>query len=168
MSVPWKGYNDAYERGPLTLFFKVFGVLLLISLVVGAVGWPLGWFSNASKIAAKEFYPEALLHKYEWFKDAAAACDQKLATIEVYDARFRELESVYAGVPRSAWARDDRNQWSIWQSEAAGIRASYNELAATYNAQMVKFNWRFTNVGDLPHGATQPLAREFKPYLEGQ
>jgi hypothetical protein len=30
----------------------------------------------------------------------------------------------------------------------------------------VKFNWRFTNVGDMPPGATTPLPREYKPYVE--
>jgi len=47
----------------------------------------------------------------------------------------------------------------------AGIKASYNQLAAEYNAGMVKINWRYTNVGDLPPGSTEPLPREFKPYI---
>jgi len=59
---------------------------------------------------------------------------------------------------------DVREQVGLWQSEVAGITASYNALAADYNAQMSKINYRFCNVGDLPRGATDPLPREFKPY----
>ena len=50
-----------------------------------------------------------------------------------------------------------------WQ-EVSGITAGLNALASEYNAQMAKWNWRFTNVGQLPKGATEALPREFKPY----
>ncbi len=72
----------------------------------------------------------------------------------------------YVELPRNKWPREDREQYNLWQSEVAGIKASYNTLAAEYNAQMSKMNWRFTNVGELPKGAETPLPREFKPYQE--
>ena len=53
----------------------------------------------------------------------------------------------------------------IWHSEVAGIKASYNSLAAEYNSQMAKFNWQFCNAGTLPQGATEVLPREHKPYI---
>lgn len=52
-----------------------------------------------------------------------------------------------------------------WSQEVAGIKASYNSLAAEYNSQMSKFNWQFAEKGKLPPGATDPLPREFKPYV---
>jgi len=73
---------------------------------------------------------------------------------------------VYGSAARKEWAREDREQFNVWSSEVAGVKASYNSLAAEYNAQMAKMNWRFTNVGMLPQGATQPLPREYKPYVE--
>lgn len=144
---------------------------IIIASVLGfwglrACGFVGGALNNAEKVARKEFYPEALLRKYEWFKDAAAALDQKIATISVYQKRLDSLAEAYKGKRRGEWPRDDREQFNLWRSELDGIRASYNELAAEYNAQMVKFNWRFTNVGDLPPGASNPLPREFKPYVE--
>jgi hypothetical protein len=54
---------------------------------------------------------------------------------------------------------------SIWQSEVAGVKASYNLLAADYNSAMSKFNYAFCNVGKLPQGAVEPLPREYKPYI---
>lgn len=139
-------------------------VLWLGLLAVGVVG---GAVNNAATVVQKEFYPDALLRKYEWFKDASAGLDAKAADLKVYDGRFADLKAQYVGVPRGKWPRDDREQYSIWASEAAGVRASYNALAAEYNSEMSKFNWRFTNVGDVPQGGA-PLPREYRPYQEGQ
>lgn len=151
---------------------KVFGYavlaffgIIVVSLVFTALGFIGGAVDNGVKVAQKEFYPDALLRKYEWFKDASAALDAKSATIEVYTKRFQALKAEYGTTPRSGWARDDREQYSIWASEVAGIKASYNLLSADYNSEMAKFNWRFTNVGDVPQGG-KPLPREYRPYIE--
>lgn len=159
--------SDVYWTLP-----KVFA-LLVVLMVVGTglaiVGTALGLFGgavdNAAKVVKQEFYPEALLKKYEWFKDASAALDKKQADMAVYDKRLSDLVAAYKGVSRKDWPRDDREQYSIWSSEAAGIRASYNQLAAEYNSEMSKFNWRFANVGDVPPGG-KPLPREYRPYQE--
>jgi hypothetical protein len=163
-----RGYASEAPWTAWKLF--VIGVLaiLLISglgLVACGVGLFTGAAHNAAAVAQKEFYPDALLRKYEWFKDASAALDKKQADIGVYDARLRSLLDAYEGVARGKWPRDDREQFSIWSSEAAGVRASYNQLAAEYNAEMSKFNWRFTNVGDVPQGG-KPLPRDYRPYQE--
>ena len=104
------------------------------------------------------------MDKYEWFKDASAQLDKKVADIQVYQSRLVDLNETYRSVPRQAWPREDREQYNVWSSEVSGVRTSYNSLAAEYNAQMAKFNWRFANAGDLPKGADTPLPREYKPY----
>lgn len=139
--------------------------ITLLGLAACAIGLIGGAADNAATVLQKEFYPDALLRKYEWFKDASASLDKKAADMKVYDRRLSSLKEDYSGVPRLKWPRDDREQFSIWSSEAAGIRASYNSLAAEYNAEMAKVNWRFTNVGDVPQGGN-PLPRAYRPYLE--
>ena len=52
----------------------------------------------------------------------------------------------------------------VWEQEQAGMVLSYNALAAEYNAKMAEMHWAFTNVGQLPAGASEPLPREFAPY----
>lgn len=168
-------YRDefrSYERETLWSLPRVVGVLCLVLLgftTLGIANCALGLFggvaTNAATVIQKEFYPDALLRKYEWFKDAAAALDKKQADMGVYNTRLSALAADYRGVARKDWPRDDREQSSIWQSELAGIKASYNQLAAEYNAEMVKFNWRFTNVGDVPQGG-KPLPREYRSYQE--
>ena len=159
-----------FEQKPRLTIFRGFLWVLPLSFALWLAGGIVGHFTavsnNANQVVRQEFYPDALLRKYSWFKDTAAGLDKKLADLKVYDTRIQQLRADYNGAARKEWAREDREQLSIWQSEKAGVAASYNSLAAEYNAQMSKFNWRFTNVGDLPPGATTPLPRAFKPYLE--
>jgi hypothetical protein len=162
-------YRDDYRQFEKESIWTIPRAILLGGFLiagVGTLGYVGGWFSETAKVAQDEFGPRALLTKYEWFKDASAALDQKLATIKVYQTKTSALRDDYKGQARSTWARDDREQLSIWESEVAGVKASYNELAAQYNSEMAKFNWRFANIGQLPQGALTPLPREFKPYTE--
>ncbi|MBU2483265.1 MAG: hypothetical protein KJ760_19450 [Proteobacteria bacterium] len=164
MGQGWKDYDRAAKQGPLAIFWKVFWTLLVICIILGIIGYFLGWFGEAAQVAQEEFGPRAALEKYEWFKDAAAELEKKQADIQVYATRIKTMEETYKDLPRQDWPREDREQYNIWTSEVAGVTASYNSLAAEYNAQMAKFNWRFANAGDLPEGAEKPLPREFKPY----
>ena len=109
---------------------------------------------DAKETAYNEFKVSALLKKYEYFKDLSAAIDKKRADIEVYQTEI------------SSYNKDD-DKFYIEQrkSELLGIIAMHNQLCAEYNSAMSKFNYRFTNVGDLPEGAIEPLPREYKPYI---
>ena len=170
------GYRNDFEYYKRETFWTVgrsIGLIILLmflgtglgimSCAFGLIG---GAANNAAQVVKKEFYPDALLRKYEWFKDASAMLDKKQADFKVYQVRLDTLAEAYKGLKRNEWPRDDREQHAIWSSEVAGIKASYNSLAAEYNAEMVKFNWRFTNIGDMPPGASTPLPREYKPYAE--
>ena len=109
---------------------------------------------DAKETAYNEFKVSTLLKKYEYFKDLSAAIDKKRADIEVYQTEI------------SSYNKDD-DKFYIEQrkSELLGIIVMHNQLCAEYNSAMSKFNYRFTNVGDLPEGAVEPLPREYKPYI---
>ena len=145
---------------------KVITTLIFLGTSVGCAGFALNWCDEAGSVAQREVGPNALLTKYMLLKEMHAQLEKKQADIKVYDVRFNEMKETYKGQPRSKWAREDREQYNLWATEVAGITASYNELAAQYNAKMAEVNWRFTNVGDLPQGATQTLPREYAPYKE--
>lgn len=139
-------------------------LFLLFFVALPATCLVTSWFGEAAQVAREEFGPRELLKKYEWFKDCAAQLDAKQADIKVFFARIKALEECYEDERRKDWAREDRQQHAVWQSEVAGVKASYNGLAAEYNAQMAKFNWRFCNAGTLPEGADVPLPREYRAY----
>lgn len=144
--------------GIATLVFAAFVGLWGLGQVLGLIG-------ETAQVAREEFGPRAALEKYERFKDMSAQLDAKVANIQVYESRVTALQESYQGVPRTQWAREDRENFNLWLQEVAGIKASYNLLAAEYNADMAKFNYRFANQGELPEGATKPLPREYKPYV---
>lgn len=146
---------------PLTVLCIVLAGVLALAIAVPTC-FVADYAGEAVAVARHEFSPTEMLKRYSWFKDAAAALDAKSATI----GRIRSECKLLEGTPRSDWAREDRQQWNVWQSELTGTIGSYNLLAADYNAAMAKFNYAFTNVGDLPKGATVLLPREFKPYQE--
>lgn len=159
-------WEKAAKKGPWSLFGKVVITLLLFGAIFGVIGMVCGTAKEVAQVAHDEFNPKTLLKKYEWFKDMAASCDKLRANIKVTKTRIDQMEQDYSGVSRNEWDRVDKQTMSQWKAEFAGIKGAYNDAASRYNAQMTKFNWRFTETGDLPEGATEPLPREFKPYVE--
>ena len=123
-------------------------------LFVIAISLAMIQCKDAKETAYNEFKVSTLLKKYEYFKDLSAAIDKKRADIEVYQTEI------------SSYNKDD-DKFYIEQrkSELLGIIAMHNQLCAEYNSAMSKFNYRFTNIGDLPEGAVEPLPREYKPYI---
>lgn len=145
---------------------KIVGWVFLICVAVIAlwlIGAVLGWFGRAADVVQQEIDPAVLLQKYSWFKDAAAQLDARHADIVVYEHRFQAIGGKIGECPQGG-DRVSREQCMVWVQEVSGIIASYNDLAAQYNAQMAKINWRFTNRGQLPQGASEPLPREFRAY----
>jgi hypothetical protein len=116
--------------------FVGIGLLLMVAFtalnVAGCLFRPV---NEAINVAHEEFGPRAALAKYEWFKDAAAKLDQKRADITQYSRRSESLAKQYAGVPFKDWDRKDKEHLAIWDSEVVVVKASYNEIAADYNAQ---------------------------------
>lgn len=136
--------------------------LLLLKAVTTGIGLASWFAGQAVETAKKELSPQELLRKYEWFKDASAQLDKKKADIGVYQSKLKR----YANVDPLKVPRYIAEQMTVWEQELAGVKASYNDLAAEYNSQMAKFNWRFTNVGDLPAGESQVLPRAYRTYQD--
>ena len=162
----WNSVEKAVEKGPIHAGVKIILIFAVLSAVIWGIGTVFGVVGETAQVAKEQFGARAMLQKYEWFKDCSAQLDSKIASIDVYQQRITGLEGDYEGVPRKDWPRTDREQMSQWRAEVAGVKASYNNLSAEYNAQMSKFNWSFANAGSLPEGASKPLPREYKPYLE--
>lgn len=133
--------------------------LLILMASCGAVNFTSWFVGRSVDVIKQQIDPAELLRKYELFKDESAQLDAKLASIH---SKQRQVKSI-AGLQMD---RTNREQIMIWREELEGMKYSYNSLAADYNSQMAKINYAFCNVGELPRGATVPLPREYKPYLE--
>lgn len=149
---------------------RVFGIAILLFVAVAltfGLSRACSTVEEAADVAQEQLGPRALLKKYEWFKTAASELDAKLANLKASQKRMDDLARSYGKTAREKWSREDREQYNLWSSEVTGITANYNGLAAEYNAAMAKINWSFTNVGQLPAGASGVLPREFRKYEEG-
>lgn len=166
-------YKEDFESNAQIVKWSVkkiittFGLFIIGGIVVlGILGFFFGLIGETAKLTKDEFGPKAILAKYEWFKDAAAQLDKKKADIEVYRKRIDSQDQAYTGKSRWEWPRDEREQRGVWESELAGVTASYNALAAEYNSNHAKINWIFADIGSLPKGASTLLSREVKPYVQ--
>tara|TARA_Y100000310_G_C20552304_1_gene748712 strand:+ start:429 stop:863 length:435 start_codon:yes stop_codon:yes gene_type:complete len=125
-------------------------VIITVTVVfLGLLGFVLNAVGTFGNTAVKELGGDALLRKYEWFKDAHNQLNAKTANIKIYKAKldaFKQLENP---------DRTDKENFATWAQELAGMQASYNDLAAEYNSNMSKVNWKFCS-GD------NALPREYK------
>lgn len=142
---------------------KLITGLLALMLLSGCAAY----VRDAQETTFKETKASTLLKRYEWFKNAAAQLDKKQADIRVWESRIKNLKEENGNEPRIKWAREDREQYNLLQSELSGIMASYNQLASEYNSAMAKINYAYTNVGELPQGAEKTLPREYRTYQTG-
>ena len=142
----------SFEEKPFRAAF-VWGVLVL-TLITGlkVVGTGLGFFSNAATVAQQEFSPQAMLRKYEWFKDSAASLQRQSANMDAYELRIKQFKEDYGDVPKIQWSRDDRQAYNQLYAEYQGMLQMYNNTVSEYNSQSSKFNWRqFDQTeGDVP------------------
>jgi len=158
----WEKYANDVAKSPKSAFgvaVKAGLALVLLGIIFSGIGMVTGWFGEAATVARQEFGPKAMLTKYEWFKDASAGLDKKQANIAVYSTRL----SVFDNMTRKDMDRTDKTQQAQWLSEVAGVKASYNSLAADWNSQISKFHWK-PFLGDLPPGAEILLTKEYAPY----
>lgn len=143
--------------------------LLVVLVIVLAPIFFIGyhscvWVGNAATTVREQFSPSTMLARYEWFKDAYSRLNAFDANLSVYSASRKSLLETY-GADATKWPKDVRQEIAQQRREIDGIVAARNNLAADYNASMAKFNWRFTNAGDLPAGATVVLPREVATYI---
>ena len=159
--------NRSHTRGASEVgaFAGLISILVGIVLLGTGASYALGWCGEAAKVTQEEVGPRAVLQKYMLLKEMHAQLDKKLADIKVYENRMNALEAAYKGAPRGQWPRDDREAYNQAATELAGVKASYNDLAAQYNAKMAEVNWAFANQGELPKGATETLPRNYAPYV---
>jgi hypothetical protein len=121
--------------------------LMALSVIVGIIGYGLGWFGEAAQVAQQEFGPKAALTKYQWFIDQQNAIQKMDQDVRMYEARVKKVDDQYAtyGTDRSKWPPDVRVQYNHENQQARedllAIASQRNNLVKEYNADSEKFNW---------------------------
>lgn len=130
---------------------KAIGTLILVFITFSIILFTCNYTNDGLKTINKEFSTSALLKKYEYFKDLSSAIQKKHADIEYYNLQIKEEK--------------DNSEKIQLKTELRGIILIHNQLVSEYNSAMSKFNYRFTNIGDLPESNLEVLPREFQNYI---
>jgi hypothetical protein len=144
-----------------------------IALLLGVSAFSMqgcNYAHETGSVIRREVAPAVLQKRYNDFKDILASLDSIKADIEAYQSKLKSIkeEQVNASgdaIPLSQWPQDIRFDYSQTKNELLGKIQAYNLLAARYNADMAKAQYAFTNVGQLPQGASEPLPREVRAYV---
>ncbi len=147
MSNNWNGYQQAAEKGPWSITWKVILFVVAFSVVVGVIGYGFGWFGEAAVVAQQEFGPKAALEKYEWFIDQNARIKKMDQDIVMFEKRGSSVDEQYKsyGDDRSKWPPHIQVQFNRERQQARedliAVASQRNNLAREYNASSSKFNW---------------------------
>lgn len=142
----WDRYERAAERGPMSLFWAIFLLVMAIAIVVGIAGYTLGWFGEGMQVAQEEFGPRAMLKKYEWFIDQANRIEKMDRDITLFKDRVVTTDKQYESYgDKQKWSLDVRVQYNraieTTQTDLLAVASQRNGLVQEYNAASEKFNW---------------------------
>lgn len=147
MKQSWQHYENAAEKGPLTLFFKAFFVICIIIAAIWGAGTLFGWFGEAASVAREEFGPRQALEKYEWFIDQANRIEKMDKDIALFKQRLEGVDEQYAGYgeDRASWPPHIQVQYNRERQQTRedllAVTSQHNSLVREYNANSEKFNW---------------------------
>lgn len=142
-----KQFNQEYKEGTWAIG-KIITWIVGLSIVLGSVGYVLGWFSDTAQVAKDEFGPKAAMQKYEWFIDQANRI-QKMDQ-DIINLRSKK-ESVSTQFETDYGKKKDwdvitkatyQKEINLATEQLNTTIAQRNGLAADYNAASEKFNWR--------------------------
>jgi len=144
----WKEYEQAAEYGPWRIIVKVGSLMVGIMVLFLLVGYSLGWFGEAAKVAKEEFGPTAALQKYEWFIEQANRIEKMDKDVSMFELRLAKIEDQYEayGSDKSKWPPDIRVQYNReyqqGREDLLAVASQRNNLVRDYNAASEKFNWK--------------------------
>jgi hypothetical protein len=95
-----------------------------------------------------QYAPDAILHKYEWFKNQYNSIQQIGIRTEQSRLAIENYKQMM-GDP-SKWNFSQHEEFSRLSTIYSGYQSQYNALAAEYNSQSSKFNWDFARTNELP------------------
>jgi len=151
----WTSWERAADRGPMSIIWKVIGAVLLLTIVLGVIGFALNPFRQAGRIINKTIDADNVIYNYEWFKqrhEDIAAIDSKIRGADASVAAFAE-----AAGPRTEWHREDREEHARLSSVRLGLTQQRADLAAEYNARSRMANRAIFKAGDVELPASIPV-----------
>jgi hypothetical protein len=144
----WKTWNQAAEKGPVAIWWKVLGFVLLVTIVLGAVGVVFNPFRQGARILEKTMDADNVIYNYEYFKRQWRAIEAIDRKIEVQQKSIGSFEE--SAGQRKEWTRDDRIEHARLSSIVVGLEQQRADMVAEYNARAAMANRQIFMGGDCP------------------
>jgi hypothetical protein len=159
------GLLESIDKGNFgTAFLWVIVYIFVISIILGIVGFAMGWFGGVGHVAQTELSPDALVAKYRLMLTQENSLEELKVNIGVYQKQLDDIKAQNVNLSRSEWAASDREQYDNIYNAVSASKITFNNLAAQYNSEMKDVFYAFANQAQLPTGATVVLNREYVPY----
>ena len=136
-------------KEPMSLFWKILGIIIAVICIVGVAGYVLGWFGEAGKVAKEEFAPKAALEKYEWFINQANGIEKMDKDLIIFEKRLKDVDERYKnsyGQDPKQWPPHIQVQYNKERQTAyddlVAVASQRNNLVKDYDAASDKFNWK--------------------------
>lgn len=154
----WEKRLEADPEGSFkSIAWKLVFFAIAVVVVVSVIGYGLGWFSEAARVAQEEFGPRAALQKYEWFINQAASIEKMDKDVVMFDGRVKSVDAQYKtyGDDRAKWPPHIAIQFNRERQQARedliAVASQRNNLVREYNSASEKFNWKlFQSRPDKP------------------
>lgn len=143
----WKSYESAIERGPFSIFLKIFLLIIGISIVVGVAGILFNPFKQGARIIEKTIDADNVIYNYEWFKrqhESIGALDNK---IKQQQGSLENFKSELGN--RNEWDRLDKEEYDRLNTILIGLQQQREDAAAEYNARSRMVNRSIFKTGDV-------------------
>lgn len=130
-------------------FWRLFWLVLLISVVLGVAGWGLTLLARPGQILERVTEPDRIIQNYEWFENTyndALALDRQIKTATQSADEFKE-----AAGPRADWKRADTLEHSRLSSVLQGLRNQRDNVVSDYNARSKQLTRRLFKGSELPY-----------------
>ncbi|HMP67351.1 MAG TPA: hypothetical protein PKA60_01205 [Candidatus Paceibacterota bacterium] len=148
----WDSIDRAAERGPVAFILKIFFLILVAFLVIGAVTWGLKVVlypaTQVTGVYEKTLDADNAIYNYEYFKQAyqdIGAMDKKIETAKTAIETFNQS----AGA-RENWDFRDKEEASRLTTNLTGLQNVRNDMVATYNGRARMVNRSIFMGNDVP------------------
>lgn len=149
----WKKYEDAVEKGPGAIFWRVALFFIVAGIGLSVVGFVLNPFKQAARITEKTLDADNVIYNYEWFKRqfrSVGAIEKKIGFQQERVDEFADS----AG-QRKEWDRMDKVEHYRLTSIVTGLKQQRADMVAEYNARSSMANRNIFMGGDCPETIEQ-------------
>ena len=144
----WKSWDRAAEKGPVAIWWKVVGAMVVITVTLGVLWFVFNPFRQANRIIEKTIDADNVLYNYEYFKQqwrAVQAIDTKI------DAQKKAVDAFEKSAgPRKDWKYGDREEHARLASIVTGLEQQRADMVAQYNARAAMANRKIFMGTDCP------------------